>query len=125
MTLDDVRVYLGVCRIVQRRNNGYTDTIDSYTTTDKNGAPDCINGQYFRLTNEQWNSPVLAMDDKFSVDIDHPFPEVDYQRFDAADLSIVVSFRPRYWPLRREKEFGYYAAPQPDGKLEWRYRPRG
>jgi len=103
--LQDVSVFFGLGQVVTGRGGHLRDFV-----------PD----GYARITNPEWLHHNLGMDEKFTINVGSMFGGAS-----AADMEIVVSYKPWLLPIRKEKVFRFVTTPRSDGQMYWRSWPVG
>jgi len=75
-----------------------------------------------RLTMPAWGNHALDMDERFTITLSDMF---NWPHVNAADIAIVVSYKPWILPLRREKVFRFITKRQTNRRLYWYSLPVG
>jgi hypothetical protein len=71
-----------------------------------------------RIINPAWQHHRLAMDERFTVAL------TDFlDKAGAADIALIVSYKPWFVPINREKIFRFVTFKQADGNSYWRSWP--
>jgi hypothetical protein len=104
LPLRDVTVLLGVGRIVFG-----TGRLD----------PNVVPNFRSRLVRPEWQHHRLAMDERFAVTVGDLFRTDSTARVSAADIAVVVTYKPWLLPLSGEKVFRFVTKRQTDGLLYW------
>ena len=102
--LEDSCILLGVGQIGTRGaqiNSSFTPTFES------------------RLAFAPWQHHRLGMDDKFTIVL----TDAIKGQIDFADIAIIVSYKPWFLPIRREKTYRFVSIRQADGRSYWRSWP--
>ena len=71
-----------------------------------------------RMVNPAWQHHRLAMDERFTVALTDFFDKAI-----AADIALIVSYKPWFVPIHREKIFRFVTFKQADGHSYWRSWP--
>ena len=102
--LEDSGILLGVGQIGTRGariNSSFTPTFES------------------RLAYAPWQHHRLGMDEKFTIVL----TDAIKGQIDFADIAIIVSYKPWFFPIRREKVYRFVSIRQTDGHSYWRSWP--
>ena len=103
--LDDCGAVLGIGQILSGKENDQLDP---------NWIPSFKSG----LSPFAWQHHNLGMDERFTIS---PSDAIDGAN--AADIAIIVSYRPWFLPFHLKKMFRFVTIKQRDGKLYWRSWP--
>jgi hypothetical protein len=105
--LRDVSAYLGLGQLVGGKGSLLSDEPPSV-------------GYGSRFTNPEWQHHNLGMDERFTINLESMF-----RNMGAADIAIVVSYRPWLLPITKEKIFRFVTGKRSDGVTYWRSWPVG
>jgi hypothetical protein len=72
-----------------------------------------------RLVMPAWQHHTLRMDEKFTVVLS----DLIRGNVESADIALIVSYKPWFLPIYREKAFRFVTFKQPDGQSYWRSWP--
>ena len=70
-------------------------------------------------TGPEWSNHELQMDERFTITPTDSVRIGPPARLSGADIAIVVSYKPWFLPLRREKIFRFIAKKQTNGQFYW------
>lgn len=102
--LADSRIFLGVGQIGTKG----TRIDPSFIPTFKS-----------RLAYAPWQHHRLGMDEKFTIVL----TDAIKGQIEFADIAIIVSYKPWFFPIRREKAYRFVSVRQADGHSYWRSWP--
>ena len=75
------------------------------------------------LVRRDWFVSVLARDEHTEIRLDDLFDIKAPAKLGYADISVVLSFNPWFFPKTKKLEYRYYTRVEKDGKLSWVPRP--
>jgi hypothetical protein len=76
-----------------------------------------------RITYKTWTNHSLTMDERFTITISDAFNVTKSIRVAGADIAIIVSYKPWFLPIKREKIFRFVTHKQTNGNLYWYSQP--
>jgi hypothetical protein len=131
ITLSDLELTIEICSIETEKHDFFvTGTIDD---KGRCGVP------RLRLGDPRWGKHTVGPDETFAITLsdgmtvatekyrrEHPTVITSWKtlsNLQAADIVVVVNYRPWMLPWTLQKPFGFVAEMQPNGKVMWKPRP--
>lgn len=114
--LYDLSVEMGLCDI-----EGSTDSRKPIRI---HGACQSTGDLRSLIVLDKWQHHKIQPGERYSVAIADFFDVIHIHHLDYADISIVVTYRPWYFPLiHRTRQFRTVGAREQSGRYEWRFVP--
>jgi hypothetical protein len=71
------------------------------------------------ITRPEWENHKLARDESFTITLTHTLGLTPGARLGGADVAIVASYRPWFWPFHEQSAFRFKATRQSNGQFYW------